>query len=238
MMNGPTKNIRSLAIKLILLSLWVLLVLYPNPGNLAASIYRLKNPPVQREIVTAKAEQLVDYSPCEVKAFVYSALPYRFDWEIYNMPWYFPTLEEALQKKHGDCKARYLLFASLLEELEIPYEKNLSLTHIWVGYEGKPENALENASESIIVVDASGRFKISMPQPDLARSWRNFYHGFWEAMPAHKKYLLLTGIPAVFGPFYLQPHPFRGADALKPQAAKLLVAGKKDAAGRKRRISC
>lgn len=175
------------------LAAWVLLVFYPNPGNLTNSIYRLYNPPVMPYAVTDIAKTLEYNSPCEIKEFVYGEIPYRFDWETYNMPWYFPTLEEALYKGSGDCKARFLLFASILEELEIPYTKNISLTHIWVDYEGKPENTLENYAESLIIVDREGRINFSLPRPDLHRSMQNFYRGFWKTMPADKKLLLLAG---------------------------------------------
>jgi len=164
-------------IKILFLALWILLVLYPNPRHLADSLHRLNNPPVMPLAVSDLAGNLKDYTPCEIKEFVYSEIPYRFDWEVYNMPWYFPTLEEALQNGSGDCKARYLLFASLLEELQIPYYKSISLTHIWVGYEGKPENDLENLEASLIIVNQEGETRLSLPRADLKRSWRTFYQG-------------------------------------------------------------
>ncbi len=192
-------------LKLTLLVLWTLLVLYPNPVNFFASIYRLKNPPVMPLQVTDIAMQLEGNAPFEIEQFVYRSIPYRFDWEVYNMPWYFPTLDEILQNGRGDCKSRYLLFASLMEELEIPYQKNISLTHIWVGYEGKKESNLENPNESFIIIDQSGRVRFSLPRPDIRRSRESFYRGFWEVMPAERKLLLLSGFPLIFAMFSLQP---------------------------------
>lgn len=197
------KNVKKFSFILIMLALWFLLVLYPNPRHLAASVYRLKNPPLMPIHVTEIARQLQGNSPDEIQAFVYNQLPYRYDWEVYNMPWYFPTLEEAMQNGKGDCKARYLLFASLMEELDMPYYKNISLTHIWVGYEGKQESALENINESMVVVDGNGQVRLTMPRPDLRRSGQSFYRGFWEVMPASKKYLLAAGFPFTFGFFFL-----------------------------------
>lgn len=182
---------------------WFIFVLYPNPYHLAASLYRLKNPPVMPIMVSEEARQLEDKTPREIEQFVYAALPYSYDWEVYNMPWYFPTLNEALINGTGDCKARYLLFASLMEELNLPYRKNVSLTHIWADYDGKPQTALENADEAMVVVDEDGRFKFSLPAPDLERAWRSFNRGFWQVMPAGKKYLLLTGFPLIYSLFYL-----------------------------------
>ena len=182
---------------------WFIFVLYPNPYHLAASIYRLKNPPVMPIMVSAQARQLENKTPREIEQFVYTALPYSYDWEVYNMPWYFPTLNEALATGTGDCKARYLLFASLMEELNMPYRKNVSLTHIWADYDGKPQTALENADEAMVVVDEDGRLRFSLPAPDLERAWRSFIQGFWQVMPAGKKYLLLTGFPLIYSLFYL-----------------------------------
>ncbi|HED23661.1 MAG TPA: hypothetical protein ENN91_00880 [Firmicutes bacterium] len=180
---------------------WILVVLYPNPCRLAASVYRLSNPPVSRTETAWLAEQLRDSAPEEVREIVYSILPYNFDWEVYHMPWYFPTLEEALQKGTGDCKARYILFASLLEELEIPYQKKISFTHIWAAYEGMPETLIENEREVLFTVDKKGHRTFNIPRADIKRSWHSFYRGFWEVMPIEKKILLMAGFPIVSGLF-------------------------------------
>ncbi len=197
------KAARKHFLKLIIIGAWVLLVLYPNPVNLFASLYRLKNPPVMPLQVTGMALELENIAPHEIEQFVYKRIPYQFDWEVYNMPWYFPTLEEALQNGSGDCKARFLLFASLMEEMGLPYQKNISLTHIWVGYENKAESNLENLNEALVVVDQDGIARFSLPRPDLQRSSRSFYRGFWEVMPEGRKTLLLSGFPLLLGMFSL-----------------------------------
>ncbi|TVR62769.1 MAG: transglutaminase domain-containing protein [Spirochaetaceae bacterium] len=186
-----------------LLLAWILFVLYPNPGELITSLYRLHKPPVDAALVSDLAQELEGSTPTEIQAFVYEQLPYRYDWTAYNTPWYFPTLDEALLKGVGDCKARYVLFASLLEALEIPYRKNISLTHIWVEYDGKLENRVENNRETLIAVDAAGRTRVRLPRADLQRSWASFRHAFWEIMPIGRKLLLFAGFPVVFGLFGL-----------------------------------
>ena len=195
---------RHLMLKIVLPVLWILFVLYPNPGRLAASVYRLKTPPLAPAKVTTLALDLQGWDPQEIEQFVYGSIPYRYDWEVYNMPWYFPTLEEALLKGSGDCKARFILFASLMEEMGLPYYKNISLTHIWVGYEGKTETSLENREESFFTIDYSGRNRFSLPRPDFRSSLRSFIRGFWEVMPLDKKLMLLSGYPAIFFIGYLQ----------------------------------
>lgn len=182
-----------------LLLAWILFVLYPNPGKLVTSLYRLHRPPVDAALVSELARGLEGLTPREIQAFVYEQLPYRYDWAAYNIPWYFPTLDEALLKGVGDCKARYVLFASLLDALEIPYRKNISLTHIWVEYDGKLENRSENGRETLIAVDETGRTRVRLPRADLQRSWASFRHAFWEIMPIGRKMLLFTGFPVVYG---------------------------------------
>ncbi|MDW7739831.1 MAG: transglutaminase domain-containing protein [Bacillota bacterium] len=192
-------NITRFLIAVLIMGFWFLIVLYPNPKNLALSIQRLKNPPVNPFEVTDLALELYDHTPGEIKDFVYSRLPYSYDWTVYNMPWYFPTLEEVLQQEAGDCKARYVLFASILEQKEIPYNKMISLTHIWVAYEGKEDNTMENLDEALFIVDDQGKLKISYPRADLQRSLATFVDGFWRAMPSKKKSLLFAGFPLMVG---------------------------------------
>jgi len=199
--NKPIPNKTLLTV--ILMLGWILYVSYPNPLHLFNSISRLLNPPVMPVAVSDYARELDNKTPVEIEQFVYSRLPYSYDWEVYSMPWYFPSLDEALEKGTGDCKARYLLFASLLEELNIPYRKNVSLTHIWADYEGKPHSALENAGEAMVVIDEQGKLRVSRPEPDLSRAWRSFRQGFWEAMPGSRKYLLFSGFPVIHILFYL-----------------------------------
>jgi len=212
-------------IMIILLVGWCVYVMYPNPYHLAASIYRLKNPPVMPGMVSEYARELENKTPMEIEQFVYNKIPYSYDWEAYSMPWYFPALNEALARGTGDCKARYLLFASLMEELDIPYRKNVSLTHIWAEYEGKPQTALENTDESMLVIDEEGSLSFSLPRPDLSRVRRSFVQAFWEVMPVGRKYLLFTGFPLIVGFFYL---PLLESNRLLPPVSFQLPAKKKE----------
>ena len=193
-------------VKLVLLFCWVFLVLYPLPWLLAVSMYRLYRPPLDSVVVTEMAEQMQGKTAAEIEAFVYQALPYRFDWEVHGMPWYFPTLDEALKKGYGDCKARYLLFVSLLENMNIPYEQRISPTHIWVDYEGKNSTPVENAQVTLRKVDQHGVAKWQLPRIDLARSWNSFVQGFWEVMPLSRKITMVVGIPVVLAATSLSAH--------------------------------
>ena len=95
--------------------LWILFVLYSNPLNLIISIQRVLN---------------FDADPAAIEKAVLAIIPYRYDWELYGMPWYCPTIEEVLARGKGDCKARALVLASVLEAKSIPYQVYSSPMHM------------------------------------------------------------------------------------------------------------
>jgi transglutaminase-like putative cysteine protease len=129
----------------LLVVLWALLVLYPNPLRLAASVRRLANPGVDPVAVESLAASLPS-DPAAIERAVLETLPYRYDWRVYGMPWYFPTVGEALENGEGDCKARAIVLASVLEAKGIPYRIDSSPTHVWVDYDGKVDNFLGQGS--------------------------------------------------------------------------------------------
>ncbi|MEN1761258.1 hypothetical protein [Anoxynatronum sibiricum] len=180
----------------LLTGIWVLLVLYPNPLNLARSIHRTIAPPVE----PAKVAHLLAEAPSEPEAlerFVLETFPYQYDWVTYGMPWYFPTLDQALANKTGDCKTRFIVLASLFEALEIPYQQSFSLSHFWVHYEGKEENSWEMEQNAFLVREDDGAMRVQVPREERRQVYENFRDGFWRAMPGHRKALLVTG-PLLF----------------------------------------
>ncbi len=180
----------------VLLVLWVFLVLYPNPLKLAVSLHRLVSPQVDPGAAEALASSLPP-EPADIEKAVLEALPYHYDWEAYSMPWYYPTVSEALEIGQGDCKARAIVLASVLEAKGIPYRINSSPTHVWVDYAGKQENSAENPDVGLYQVDPdTGDRSWHFPRVDPVGSFRTFWRGFWPPMPVLRKVLLLLG-PAV-----------------------------------------
>lgn len=174
-------------------SLWTLFVLYPNPYRLFISLYRIIYPPINPMAVT----ELVGKSPSkalEVEEFVLREIPYQFDWQTYGVPFYFPTPEEVMSHKTGDCKSRFVVLASLFEALDIPYQQSFSLRHFWVDYDDKKENSLEKDDNAFFLRTEEG-FKIQMPREDFKEIRRTLREGFWEVMPLPRKVLLLLGFP-------------------------------------------
>lgn len=178
----------------LLLILWVLLVLYPNPVRLATSVQRLVNPGIDTAAVESAAASLPD-DPAAIEDSVLESIPYGYDWQVYGMPWYFPTVNEVMQAGEGDCKGRALVLASVLEAKDIPYSLNTSPIHVWVDYEGKEETEVENQNASFYQLDPeTGQRSFGLPSIDPMEVLNTFWEGFWSPMPAVRKALLLVGL--------------------------------------------
>ena len=76
--------------------LWILFVLYPNPLNLIISIQRVLNFDADPGAVEFMLNDFPS-DPIAVEKAVLAGIPYRYDWELYSMPWYCPTIEEVLE---------------------------------------------------------------------------------------------------------------------------------------------
>ncbi len=177
----------------LLLVLWVFLILYPNPLRLAASLGRLAAPSVDPAAVESLAVGLPS-DPAAIEQEVLRIVPYRYDWQVYGMPWYFPTVDEVLKNGAGDCKARAIVLASVLESKGIPYKINSSPTHVWVDYEGKAANSIENPNAGFYEVDPdTGARSLSLPSINLGEAIDTTWNGFWPPMPAARKVLLVCG---------------------------------------------
>jgi hypothetical protein len=178
----------------LLLLVWVLLVLYPNPWKLVVSVQRVFDPGIDP---VAVEPFLDDFSsdPAAIEAEVLEYIPYTYDWENYGMPWYCPTADEVLARGTGDCKARAIVLASILEARGIPYRIDLSPVHMWVDYEGKAETSLEREQVKFYQQDPeTGERSLSLPQISFTKVASLFWQGFWEPMPGLRKGLLLCGL--------------------------------------------
>ena len=177
--------------------LWILFVLYPNPLNLINSIHRALNFDADPGAVEFMLNDFPS-APADIEKAVLARIPYHRDWELYSMPWYCPTIEEVLERGEGDCKARALVLASVLEAKNIPYQVHSSPMHIWVAYEDKQETSIENAQVEFYQYDPeTGERHFQIPDiglSDLMDSWRR---QFWTPMPTDRRVLLIGGILAL-----------------------------------------
>jgi transglutaminase-like putative cysteine protease len=177
--------------------LWILLVLYPNPLNLIVSLQRAFNPDIDPVFAESLSRELPS-DPVAIEDAVLQRIPYSYDWESYGMPWYVPTVEEILEKGKGDCKARALVLASVFETKGIPYRISWSPIHMWVEYEGKEETAIENPSVEFYQQDPeTGERSFRLPEIPFSDVMYSFWQGFWDPMPGARKALLLIGLPAL-----------------------------------------
>lgn len=178
----------------VLMALWVLLILYPNPVRLAVSVRRLATPKVDTAAVETLAASLPS-DPSAIEEAILDDIPYEYDWEVYDMPWYYPTVAEALENGQGDCKARAIVLASVLEAKGIPYRIKSSPMHVWVDYDGKGESTTEDPEAGFYEVDPqTGARSLRLPGIDLAEFADVFWQGFWPPMPVERKVLLISGL--------------------------------------------
>jgi hypothetical protein len=173
--------------------LWIIFVLYPNPLNFIISIHRVLNFGADPGAVEFMLNDFPS-DPVAIEKAVLAEIPYRHDWEVYNMPWYCPTIEEVLERGTGDCKSRALVLASVLEAKNIPYQINLSPIHVWVNYEGKQETSLENTQVEYYQYDPqTGEKRFKIPHIGLRKVMNSFWRAFWGPMPDSRKALLISG---------------------------------------------
>jgi hypothetical protein len=137
-------------------------------------------------------------APAAIEQAVLARIPYHHDWEVYSMPWYCPTIEEVLEKGKGDCKARALVLASVLEAKNISYQVHASPIHIWVDYENKQETSIENAQVEFYQYDPeTGEGQFQIPDISLSEVTDSFWQAFWNPMPDGRKALLISGLLAL-----------------------------------------
>lgn len=179
------------------LILWILFVLYPSPLNLFVSIHRFVNPPVDPVAVEPILDDLPS-DPVAIEQAILARISFRLDWELHGMPWYFPTVDQVLERGQGDCKARALVLASVLKAKAISAEVNSSPVHVWVDYEGKEDNSIENDQVKFFQNDPeTGEKRLQIPQIDLGALVDSWRQQLWTSMPTDRKAPLLSGMVAL-----------------------------------------
>jgi hypothetical protein len=177
--------------------LWILFVLYPNPLNLIVSIQRVLNFDADPSAVESMLNDFPS-DPAAIEKAVLAGIPYRYDWEVYGMPWYCPTIEQVLERGEGDCKGRALVLASVLEAKNISYQVHSSPIHIWVDYESKQETSIENTQVEFYQYDPeTGERRFHIPDISLSEVTDSFRRTFWDPMPIARKALLISGLLAL-----------------------------------------
>ncbi len=181
-----------------LYAVWILFALYPNPMMLFRSIPNSLEPRIDPAAVSEWAKKLPDDPKLIEERVLGELVPYAVPWQTHGVPWYFPTTQEVVERGSGDCQARMLVLASILEAKGIPYKLRASFDHIWVEYPKKRPNALENGAIAIMRDDGQGR-KMQLPEKwDWRETYRIEREYFWDYMPGDRKLVLLAGLAAIF----------------------------------------
>ena len=136
---------------------------------LVRSVRNIARPRIEPQAVAALAARLPD-DPTAIEAYVLGRqVPYAYDWQSADVPWYFPTTTEAVAAGRGDCESRAVVLARILTAKGIPNDLRVSLGHIWVDYPGKEASVLENEAVQVAGVK-DGRFFLHWPEDlDLGR---------------------------------------------------------------------
>lgn len=173
---------------------WLLVALYPNPSLLIRSIGNIKNPDVDAAAVKELAATLPDDPRLVEQAVLERIVPYAYDWQVYGVPWYFPTTTEVLEAGRGDCESRVVVLASLLAAKNIPHQILMSFDHIWVDYPGKVPTAIENQG-AVLAQKTDDGFRWGWPADfDLGAEVATQVKTFWTPMPTARRILLFAGL--------------------------------------------
>jgi hypothetical protein len=177
---------------LILALILSFMVLYPQPMALVISFQRLFNLPIdyQTELMKPLLKATFNQDPSWIEAFVEEQIPYQHDWQVYNYPWYFPSVEEVLNKGFGDCKSKLIVQASIFTFHEIPFSFSASISHFWLNYEEKEETRIESSKKEMVSHSQEKGLELKKPEVDWKETSRVLKKAGWDSMSWNKKVLL------------------------------------------------
>ncbi|MBU0637767.1 MAG: hypothetical protein KKB50_02795 [Planctomycetes bacterium] len=129
-----------------------------------------------------------------VQQVVYRHIPYAWDWDVWGVMDYLPTVDEVLAQGREDCDGRAVLAASLLRRLGQPAWLVCDLKHTWVGTP-VGETMSPGAGEQTLVGDQEGtRPRISLGL--LANVGRSLAFGA-SVFPLARELIILATLCAV-----------------------------------------
>lgn len=173
--------------------LWIFLACYPNPAVFVRNLARYDELPINPGLEEQMGWEL-PREPVTIELFVDSLLVPTADWKLYRVPWYVPRAAEAVAALHGDCEAKAIVLASLLEGKGLPYELRASLTHIWVDYPGRPARPGEQR-EVAYLEGEPGSLRVHWPSRlEIGNIVRAQWQQLWGEMPLARKAVLLVGL--------------------------------------------
>ncbi|HOA73697.1 MAG TPA: hypothetical protein PL151_20015 [Phycisphaerae bacterium] len=102
----------------------------PDPADpaLAPMAARFESFLDEKGLASADASVLLR----EVETFVRREIPYGWDWEVWGVADYIPTVSEVIARGREDCDGRAVLAAALLRHKGVPAELVADTRHMWV----------------------------------------------------------------------------------------------------------
>ncbi len=173
------------------------LAAYPHPALALRTLCRARRPGVDPDAVASLAATLPDDADAVREHVVRRLVPFTHDWDVYGVPYYFPTLSEVLEHRRGDCKSQALAIASLLAAKGIPYRLLVSPDHIWVEYEGKQATAMEDPAVAVAEF-RDGRWHALRPSRlRLRANTRVSAAAYWGAAPRGRRLVVAGALLAL-----------------------------------------
>ena len=184
-------------------TIWILLILFPNPALLPLNVYRFFELPTRPTDDVRLVADSLPANATAIERYVDDHIHYAYDFQTYGAVWYLPTPSDVLKAQQGDCKSKAVLLASLLEAKQIPHAVEVSPVHFWVDYSGKPRtNFTEQYETTRVAFVENGQFKLP-DQTNVLLSLNIYKDLVWTSMPLLRKIALITGLALIiqFGHF-------------------------------------
>jgi hypothetical protein len=164
-----------LPLKLAAFLVVIVLVLYPKVWLLPRQLARLDDlnsvldpgypglAPLEQRVREELAKPDHDNVLRVVQQVVYQRIPYAWDWQVWGVVDYLPTVAEVFQKGHEDCDGRAVVAASLLRRMGYQAWLVSDLLHMWVATpEG--ETMSPTGAEKTVVGTETGTKTIISPR--------------------------------------------------------------------------
>jgi hypothetical protein len=170
------------------------LAAYPRPLLAFRTLRNARRPEIDPVAVEQLATGLPDDADLIWRRVQTGIVPYAFDWQVYGVPYYFPTLAEALEHGRGDCKSQALVFGSLLAAKDIPFRLLVSPDHIWADCSRRRPGPLEDPDLAVAEF-RDGRWHLLRPSRLAARTnLRVSAEAYWRAAPGHRRLVLVAAL--------------------------------------------
>lgn len=221
MLSLKTNLNRILHHKKAIATIWILLILFPNPMVLPVDVYRFFKMPTKPTGDVNLVAASLPANGSAIEQYVDAHVHYTYDFQAYGAVWYLPTPSDVLKSQQGDCKSKAVLTASLFEAKGIPYKLSVSPVHFWVNYSGKPQtNFSEHYETTQVAFVDNGQFKL--PDKTNAFLYLNTYKDIvWTSMPLLRKIALISGLAIIIQFGYCKGPKKRLQEYLGEALAKL-----------------